>query len=151
MENSSRDVQREGWDTAAFEKRAADRERAEREVEKEKLRAQKALRNAEHQDGDPFAPTRAWLRKRDYNIEFESRVGTSEIVGSAQAGGFRCKVCDVTVKDSSLFMRHVNSRAHQKALGMSLRVRRSTVEEIQAAFEQAVQRRDAFEKRKQSR
>lgn len=149
MEKGNRDVQREGWDVAAFEKRAADRERAEREAEQEKLRARKAQRNAEHQDGDPFAPTRAWLRKRDYKIEFESRVGTTEIVGSAHSGGFRCKVCDVTVKDSSRFMNHVNSRAHQKALGMSLRVRRSTVEEIQAAFDQAVQRREAIEKRKQ--
>lgn len=143
MASNSRDVQREIWDVEAFERRAKERERAEKEAEQEKMRSRKAARSAEHQDGDPLAPTRAWLRKRDHMVEFESKVGTTEIVSSAQAGGFHCRVCDVTLKDSNRFLSHINSRAHQKVLGMSMRVRRSTVEEIEVAFEEARRRRDA--------
>lgn len=142
MASANRDVQRETWDVAAFERRAKERERAEKEAEREKMRSRKA-RMADHQDGDPLAPTRAWLRKRDHTIEFESKVGTTEIVSSVQAGGFYCKVCDVTLKDSNRFLSHINSRAHQKLLGMSMRVRRSTVADIQAAFAEAVRRRNA--------
>lgn len=148
MTSRSRDVQREGWDVAAFERRAEERERAEKDSEQEGPRSKKPPRNRnlDHQDGDPYAPTRAWLRKRRHNIEFERKVGTTEIVSNAQAGGFYCKVCDITVKDSNRFLSHINSRAHQKQLGMSIRVRRSTVEEIRAAFAEAIRRRDARKK-----
>lgn len=127
----------------AFERRAVERERAEKEAEQEKLRSRKAQRHAQKQDGDPFAPTRAWLQKRDHDIELEGKVGTSQLVGSIQQGGFHCDICDVTVNDSNRFLFHVNGRAHQKKLGMSMRVRRSTVDEIQAAFAVAVRQRDA--------
>ena len=146
MASRSRDVQRDTWDVEAFERRAKERERAEKEAEQEKMRSRKAARMADHQEGDPLAPTRAWLQKRDHMIEFESKVGTTEIVSSAQAGGFHCKVCDVTLKDSNRFLSHLNSRAHQKLLGMSMRVRRSTVDDIKAAFAEAVSRRNARKK-----
>lgn len=142
-----RDVSRHTWDVAAFEKRAQERERAERDAEMEQLRARKAARSQDRIEDDPFAPTRAWLRKRDHKVDFESKVGTAEIVGSIQGGGFVCKVCNVTLKDSNRYLKHVNSRHHQKALGMSMRVKRSTVEEIRDAFEEAVRRRDARKKR----
>lgn len=149
MASASRDVQREGWDVEAFERRAKERERAEKEAEHEKLRSRKAARQVEdHQDGDPLAPTRAWLRKRDHVVDFESKIGTTEIVSSAHTGGFQCKVCDVTLKDSNRFLSHINSRAHQKTLGMSMRVKRSTVEDIEKAFHDAGRRRDARQKNK---
>lgn len=144
MATGNRDVQRRTWDVATYERRAADRERAEREAELERGRGRKAKRDlSEHQDGDPFAPRRAWLRRRDHNVNLEAKVGVTEIVGSVQAAGFLCKVCDVVSKDSQRYLAHLNSKAHQKALGMSTRVKRSSVEEVKAAFEEAVRRRDA--------
>lgn len=146
--SQNRDVQRRSWDVEAYERRAANREQAEVEAERERLRARKASRQAEHQDGDPFAPTRAWLRKRDHVIDFSHKVGSVEIVGSSVAGGFECRVCDVTLKDSNRFLVHINSRAHQKTLGMSMRVKRSSVEEIEQAFENALRTRDAKQEQK---
>lgn len=147
MDSRNRDVQRRTWDTEAYERRAAEREKAEREAELERVRGRKARRElAEHQEGDPFAPTRAWLRRRDHDIDLEAKVGVTEIVGSVQAAGFTCKVCDVVCKDSKRFLAHLNSKAHQKTLGMSTRVRRSTVEEVKEAFTEAVRRRDARKK-----
>lgn len=158
MATGNRDVQRRAWDVAAYERRAAERERAEREAELERGRGRKAKQDSmEHavacslpsgqKDGDPFAPTRAWLRRRDHDIDLEAKVGTTEIVGSVQAAGFACKVCDVVCKDSQRYLAHLNSRAHQKILGMSTRVKRSSVEEVKEAFREAVRRRDASVKR----
>lgn len=143
MASGSRDVSRRSWDVEVYERRAAERKRAEAEAEKEKLRARKAGLERPHIDDDPFAPTRAWLRKREHKLDFESKVGLSEIVGSIQGGGFTCKTCDVILKDSNRYLAHVNSKAHQKALGMSMRVKRSTPEEVREAFKKAVKERDA--------
>lgn len=147
MASGNGDVSRRSWDVEAYERRAAERKRAETEAEQEKLRARKASRERPHIDDDPFAPTRAWLRKRDHKIDFDSKVGSSEIVGSMQGGGFTCKTCDVTLKDSNRYLAHVNSKAHQKALGMSMRVKRSTPEEVREAFKKAVKERDARKQR----
>lgn len=141
-----KDVSRGTWDIEAYEKRAADRVRAEREAEMEKQRARKASVPQGGQSGEAFGPTRAWLQKRDHSIDFESKVGSSELVNGIEGGGFHCKVCRVTMKDSNRYLNHVNSRTHQKALGMSMRVRRSTPEEVRAAFEVEVRRLKARKK-----
>lgn len=143
MASNSRDVARRTWDESAFEQRALQRAQAEKEAENEKQRGRKASQQREHIDGDPFAPTRAWLTKRDHDFDFEAAVGSTQIVSSSKEGGFYCKVCDVMAKDSNRYLSHVNSRAHQKKIGMSMRVKRSTVEEVEAAFELAVRKRDA--------
>ncbi|CAN8077213.1 unnamed protein product [Agarophyton chilense] len=149
MDPKSHDVSRRSWDVAAFEKRAQERQRSEKEAEDEKLRARKAARNLAHVEDDPFAPTRSWLTKREHDIDLESKVGTVEVVASVQKSGFYCKLCDTAMKDSNRYLQHVNSRFHQKALGMSMRVRRSTVEDIKKAFDEEVRKRDA--ERKQNR
>lgn len=148
MASGSGDVSRRSWDVQAYERRAAERKRAESEAEQEKLRARKASRQQPHIDDDPFAPTRAWLRKRDHKIDFESKVGSSEIVGSIQGGGFNCRTCSVTLKDSNRYLAHVNSKSHQKTLGMSMRVKRSTPEEVRLAFQRAVKEKEESKQRK---
>lgn len=148
MASGGRDVERRTWDREVFRKKAEERARAEKEAELGKNDARKAGQRHAHIDGDPFAPTRAWLQKRPRTVDFEAKVGTTEVVGSAQAGGYVCKVCDVTLKDSNRYLAHMNSRAHQKALGISMRVRRSTVEEVREAFRKAVEERDREKERK---
>lgn len=146
MASGGRDVVRRAWDIEAFEKRAEERAKAEKEALSAKS-ARQAGQQREHIDGDPFAPTRAWLQKRAHRIDFEAKVGTSEVVGSAQGGGFVCKACDVTLKDSNRYLAHINGRAHQKKLGFSMRVRRSTVEEVEEAFRKAVEERERKKER----
>lgn len=142
MKSSKGDVSRRTWELEAFEKRAKERRRREEEAVHEKNRSRKASQSREHIDGDPFAPTRNWLQKRDYVIDLDSKAGSTEIVSSEKAAGFHCKVCDTMVKDSNRYLSHINSKSHQKALGMSMRVRRSTVEEVKEAFAREVRKRN---------
>ena len=143
MASNSGDVSRKTWDVEAFAQRARDREEAEKNAEQERIRARKAARDKQHIDGDPFAPTRAWLRKREHHVDLEAKVGVAEVITSVQGGGFYCDVCKTTMKDSKWYLNHINSRRHQKMLGMSMRVKRSSAEEVRAAFKLAIQKRKA--------
>lgn len=129
MASGSRDVSRRKFDVSAAERRLQQQRSAD--VNQQQIRRNRHA----HIDGDPFAPTRAWLTKRDGGIDFESKVGTSEIVGWNGGGGFLCNSCGVRLKDSNRYLMHVNSRKHQKLLGVSMRVKRSTLEEVKDAFE----------------
>jgi U4/U6.U5 tri-snRNP component SNU23 len=89
------------------------------------------------------------LKPRDYDVDLDSSVGKSIVVNkttpSAQAGGFYCNVCDCVVKDSINFLDHINGRKHQRNLGMSMKVERSTVEQVRERF--AMHKRKAQEKK----
>lgn len=121
--SSNRDVKRRSWDVAAFAERA--RERAVREAED----ANRERRNT------PIERTLLDVKGRS-TIAFEERVGSTEIISHARAGGFFCEICNSVLKDSNRYLAHVNSRAHQKMLGMSMRVKRSTLQEVKDAFEE---------------
>jgi U4/U6.U5 tri-snRNP component SNU23 len=96
---------------------------------------------------------------RDYNAELKARVGTKTLVSpdNPNAAGFLCKETGKTLRDSISYLDHINgkkraslymepplrhgtdcdcaSSAEQRALGMSMRVERSTLEDVQAKFE----------------
>ena len=92
---------------------------------------------------------------RDFNAELRSRVGTRTLVSpdNLQAAGFYCKETGKTLRDSISYLDHINGKrracppspsplcrpsppfAEVKALGMSMRVDRSTLEEVQGKFE----------------
>ncbi|KAL3918900.1 MAG: hypothetical protein SGARI_007335, partial [Bacillariaceae sp.] len=44
--------------------------------------------------------------------------------------GWHCKVCDCFLKDSLTYLDHINGRKHQRNLGYSMRVERSTKEQV---------------------
>lgn len=44
--------------------------------------------------------------------------------------GWHCKVCDCFLKDSHTYLDHINGRKHQRALGYSMRVERSSKEQL---------------------
>ena len=44
--------------------------------------------------------------------------------------GWHCKVCDCFLKDSHTYLDHINGRKHQRNLGYSMRVERSTKEQV---------------------
>lgn len=54
--------------------------------------------------------------------------------------GFHCAVCDVILSDSQAYLAHINGRKHQKALGVSMHVRRASVTDVRARIAHHVRR-----------
>jgi U4/U6.U5 tri-snRNP component SNU23 len=91
---------------------------------------------------------RAALRARDFDLDLASKAGSRLVVGGAAAppsrqGGFYCAVCDCTLADSGSYLTHLNGRWHNRALGMSMTVERSTAAEVRDRLAAAAARKKA--------
>ncbi|KAF8018338.1 hypothetical protein BT93_H3281 [Corymbia citriodora subsp. variegata] len=73
------------------------------------------------------------LKHRDYEVDLESRLGKTQVVTPiaplSQQAGYYCSVCECVVKDSANYLDHINGKKHQRALGMSMRVERASLEQ----------------------
>lgn len=116
---------RRTWDKDDFEKRA--KERVEKEEEEER---------GVKRPGPPVE--RELLKQRDYKVDLDSRLGKSRVIIGEHdsAGGYFCNVCDCVIKDSINFLDHINGKKHQRNLGMSMKVERSTVSDVRAKLEE---------------
>ncbi|XP_066356457.1 uncharacterized protein [Miscanthus floridulus] len=75
------------------------------------------------------------LKHRDYEVDLDSRLGKTQ-------AGYYCSVCECVVKDSANYLDHINGKKHQRALGMSMRVERASLEQVQKRFEALKKRKD---------
>ncbi|CAK1604115.1 unnamed protein product [Parnassius mnemosyne] len=120
------DDHRRKWDKDEFERIAAERLKAELEEEDERLKKK--------------APPvkRELLKQRDYKVDLDSKLGKSVVITkntpTSQSGGYYCNVCDCVVKDSINFLDHINGKKHQRNLGMSMKIERSTLDQVKARF-----------------
>ncbi|OVA02560.1 zinc finger protein [Macleaya cordata] len=79
------------------------------------------------------------LKRRDYEVDLDSRLGKTQVVTPiaplSQQAGYFCSVCECVVKDSANYLDHINGKKHQRALGMSMRVERASLQQVQDRFE----------------
>lgn len=109
------------WDKEEFAKRAKERTAAEEALDDP---ARKKILAVKRDD----------LRAREKDVNLSATLGKSRVIASARdaGGGFYCKTCDCVLKDSINYLDHVNGKKHQRNLGMSMRVERSTLDQVKA-------------------
>ncbi|KAK3924494.1 Zinc finger matrin-type protein 2 [Frankliniella fusca] len=128
-------------------RRKWDKEEYEKLAEERLLEELEALENGKQK---PAPVTRELLRQRDYRVDLEGKLGKSVVITkntpSSQTGGYYCNVCDCVVKDSINFLDHINGKKHQRNLGMSMRIERSSLDQVKKRFE--LNKRKLEEKKK---
>lgn len=119
------DDHRRKWDRSQYERLAQDRI--------------KSLPKDEDKSDD-VPVSRELLKRRDYKVDLDSKLGKSVVISkttpSSQSGGYYCNVCDCVVKDSINFLDHINGKKHQRNLGMSMKVERSSLDQVKQRFQQ---------------
>lgn len=137
------DDHRRKWDREEYERLAEDRKREEDKEEDE------TDEDGSKKKGPPIK--RELLKQRDYKIDLDSKLGKSIVINkstpTSQSGGYYCNVCDCVVKDSINFLDHINGKKHQRNLGMSMRVERSSLDSVRERF--ALNKKKMEEKRKE--
>lgn len=67
-------------------------------------------------------------------MDLSSKLGKTQVVTAAstpsQQGGWYCETCKCGLKDSINYLDHINGKKHQRELGYSMRVERSTVTQV---------------------
>lgn len=123
------DDHRRKWDRAEYERLAEERKREEREQFEEE----------DEKGKRPKPVKRDLLKQREYKVDLDSKLGKSIVINKAtptsQCGGYYCNVCDCVVKDSINFLDHINGKKHQRNLGMSMRIERSSLDSVKQRFQ----------------
>ncbi|ETL80745.1 hypothetical protein L917_18797 [Phytophthora nicotianae] len=140
-------VTRQTWDRAHYEKLA--QLRAEGKLEKEETKkviksTKEEFQAANEGAAGPAGSARAFLKARTNKMSLESSVGTVKVVKSddlSKNGGYYCEVCECGLKDSVAYLDHINGKKHLRKLGYSMRVERSTVDQVKNRLQSASKRK----------
>ena len=124
------------------------------------------FQSAEKGAAGPLHSKRAFLKARRQQLNLDAKVGSSEIVNPDLAAasslkdndgvsitdgvtksdsgvGWYCRVCDCFLKDSLTYLDHINGRKHQRALGYSMRIEKSTTDQVAGKLEALAKKRQA--------
>ena len=128
VDNTSRRT----WDKEEFRQKANERDRNEKANEAFDARKRKRLERDPLHNG--VIVERSELQQRNFQIDLASRLGKTQVVGANtplnQQAGYYCAVCDCVLRDSMSYLDHINGKWHNRALGMTMRVEKSTVEQV---------------------
>ncbi|KAI9192930.1 U4/U6.U5 tri-snRNP component [Polychytrium aggregatum] len=129
---------RRKWDKDEFAEKARLREQGALERDQELERKRKGLSAKASAKTEP-EEEKALLKAREERIDFTVNLNKTQVVqvavGSSKQPGFYCEVCDCTVKDNVSYLDHINGKKHQQNLGISMKVERSTFEQVKARLE----------------
>ncbi|PSC74503.1 Zinc finger matrin-type 2 [Micractinium conductrix] len=141
---------RRKWDKDEFREKAAERDEKEKETEETAPDAKLEAKKRKRQERDPLAQglivARANLKARDYQIDLANKLHKTQVVSVtmplSQQAGYYCSVCDCVLRDSQSYLDHINGKWHNRALGMSMRVEKSTAEQVRARLEEAKKKKE---------
>jgi U4/U6.U5 tri-snRNP component SNU23 len=78
-------------------------------------------------------------------IEIVKKVGaithSSGVSKCADGVGWHCRVCDCFLKDSLTYLDHINGRKHQRYLGYTMRVEKSTTTEVSGVLKSLAEKK----------
>lgn len=139
-QSGSNDFRRK-WDLSEYERKVQDR------IASNKKNKDGSVAEDEEEKATKEPPKkREMLKPREFKVDLESKLGKTVVISKAtpsnQAGGFYCDVCDCVVKDSINYLDHINGKKHQRNLGMSMKVKKSTLEDVKARFELKLKEKD---------
>jgi hypothetical protein len=121
---------RRTWDEAAFETRFQSR-----------MQSEQHSREHPAASTDPSSSTALKpLTARASFVALTDGINRRKVIGEniplARIGHYSCPACQLYFKDSTVYLRHLNSPEHTAALGMSLKVADATDAEVLARVEQ---------------
>ncbi|WIA08741.1 hypothetical protein OEZ86_011326 [Tetradesmus obliquus] len=133
---------RRTWDKEEFEEKAAKREAEAAAADDEDSAL--AIKKRKRLERDPLHQglivARSNLQKRDYAVNLSDRLGKTQVIGLNtplnQQAGYYCSVCDCVLRDSQSYLDHINGKYHNRALGMSMKVEKSSVEQVKNRLQQ---------------
>mmetsp|Transcript_5954 Transcript_5954/g.14173 ORF Transcript_5954/g.14173 Transcript_5954/m.14173 type:complete len:223 (+) Transcript_5954:41-709(+) len=80
------------------------------------------------------ASERKLLEARRVDLNLAKDVGKFKVVTEQTAkqfqGGYWCSVCECLLKDSHAYLDHINGRRHNRNMGMTMQVKKSTADEV---------------------
>uniref|UniRef100_A0A061S4H3 U4/U6.U5 tri-snRNP component SNU23 n=1 Tax=Tetraselmis sp. GSL018 TaxID=582737 RepID=A0A061S4H3_9CHLO len=131
---------RRKWDKEDYATKAKERDKKEAEAEESALDAKKRKRLERDPLHQGIIVQRSHLKARSYSLNLEARLGKTQVVTPNtplnQQAGYYCNVCDCILRDSATYLDHINGKWHQRALGMSMRVERSTAQDVKKRLEE---------------
>jgi len=120
---------RRTWDKEAYAEKAKERAQAEED--------ELNNRRDKHRELVVRAPlAREATIQRDYKAELVAKIGTKQIVNleTGEGSGFVCAESGKVLRDSLSYLDHINGKKQQRALGLSMRVERSTLDQVKERF-----------------
>lgn len=141
---------RRKWETEKYAEKAkerAERERADAEADAASLAASGSVAVRRERMALPIA-TRA-LEAREAEPDIDALVGKKEVVAVLPNGhdtaGYRCTTCDCVLKNSSAYYDHINGKRHQRALGMTMSIKQSSVQAVKERLQAKKRSRELAE------
>ena len=114
------------WDDAEFEARFQERKRQE-------------AAHSEARVEQPVEGLRPLVARQDF-VKLSQNINKRQVIGDnvpmSKIGNYSCPVCQLYFKDSSVYLKHLNSPEHNEKMGMSMDVMPATDEDVLRRVEQ---------------
>ncbi|CAE6501814.1 Zinc finger matrin-type protein 2 [Homo sapiens] [Rhizoctonia solani] len=127
---------RRKWDTEEYAQKAKEKDEEERKRMQENEELMKKGKRPRKRKEDLPKPTEL-MKQREHDLELAKNLNKTMIVQNAGGRGpgqpgFYCDLCQRTLKDTSAYLDHLNSRQHLRRMGQTTQIARSTLDQVRA-------------------